>query len=168
VKPTRLPVLAAIAVLAGSVGYSAGLLVDGAGNTLPKVPPAAAGVLGLLAAVLVGLALTTRARLRALRERRFDARPLNPLATARYVVLARASSPVGALLAGGYAGYTIFLAGDLNEPGRSDLASPALAAAVASVAVVIAALFLEHVCRVPGDGPDDQPGLPGPRANRAG
>ena len=125
-KPTRLPVLLAIGVLAGSVGWSVGLLIDGAGNTLPKVPPAAAGVLGLLAAILVGLALSTRSRLRAQRERRPDARPLNPLAAARYVVLARASSPVGA------------------------------------------ALFLEHVCRIPGDGPPETHGLPGPRADQAG
>lgn len=167
-KPTRLPVLAAVAVLAGSVGYSAGLLIEGAGNTLPRVPPVAAGVLGLLAAALLGLALITRSRLQALTERRPTARPLDALATARYVVLARASSPVGAAMAGAYGGYTIFLAGDLDEPGRSELATNAVAAALAALAVVGAALFLEHVCRVPGgDGPD-QPGLPGPRADRAG
>lgn len=167
-KATRLPVLAGLAAIAASVGYSAGLLIDGAGNTLPRVPPAAAGVLGLLAAVLLGLAFSTRSRLRAIRERRPDARPLNALATARSVVLARASSPVGSVMAGAYGGYTVFLALNLEEPGRSELASPALAAAVASVAVVIAALFLEHVCRVPGgDGPD-RPGLPGPRADHAG
>jgi hypothetical protein len=168
VKPTRLPVLLAIAVLAGSVGCSVGLLIDGAGKTLPKVPPAAAGVLGLLAAVLGGLALSTRSRLRAQRERRPDARPLNPLAAARYVVLARASSPVGAAMAGGYGGYTLFLSGDLGEPGRSDLATNALSAAVAALAVVGAALFLEHVCRIPGDGPPETPGLSGPRADQAG
>ncbi|HUR74513.1 MAG TPA: DUF3180 domain-containing protein [Sporichthya sp.] len=167
-KPTRLPVLAAVAVLAGSLGWSAGLLIDGAGNTLPRVPAAASAVLGLLAAVLVGLALTTRSRLVALRERRPDAHPLNALATARYVVLARASSPVGAAMAGAYGGYTVFLAGDLNEPGRPDLASSALSAAVAALAVVAGALFLEHVCRVPDDGPPDRPGLPGPRADQAG
>lgn len=167
-KPTRLPVLAAIAVLTGSVGWSAGLLIDGGGNTLPRVPPAASAVLGLLAAVLVGLAVITRSRLAALRERRPAARPLDALATARYVVLARASSPVGAAMAGGYGGYTLFLAGDLDEPGRSDLASTALAAGVTALAVVAAALFLESVCRVKGDGPTDSPGLPGPRADHAG
>lgn len=167
-KATRLPVLAGLAAVAASVGYSAGLLIDGAGNTLPRVPVAAAGVLGLLAAVLLGLAFSTRARLRAIRERRPDARPLNAIATARSVVLARASSPVGAAMAGAYGGYTLFLAGDLDEPGRSELASPALAASLASLAVVVSALFLEYVCRVPGgDGPDRH-GLPGPRADHAG
>jgi hypothetical protein len=164
VKPTRLPVLAALAVLAGSVGWSVGLLIDGAGNTLPRVPTAAPAVLGLLAAVLIGLAVTSRSRLNAARERRPDARPLNPLAAARSVVLARASSLVGSAMAGAYGGYTIFLARDLDEPGRSDLASRALAATVACVAVVGGALFLEHVLRVPGDGPPDRHGLPGPRA----
>ena len=167
-KPTRLPVLAAIAVLAGSIGWSAGLLIDGAGNTLPNVPSAAPAVLGLLAAVLVGLAVSSRSRLRAARERRPDARPLNPLAAARSVVLARASSLVGSGLGGAYGGYTVFLAGDWNEPGRSDLGSRALAATVACLAVVAGALFLEHVLRVPGDGPPDRHGLPGPRADAAG
>ncbi len=167
-KPTRLPTLAAIAAIAAAVGWSAGLLIDGSGSTLPRVPPGAAGVLGLLAAVLVGLALTTRSRLAALRERRPAARPLNALATARYVVLARASSPVGAAMAGGYGGYALYLATNLDGPGRSELASPALAAAVAALAVMVAALFLEHACRVRGgDGPD-QHGLPGPRADHAG
>lgn len=167
-KATRLPVLAALAAIAGAVGYSAGLLVDGAGNTLPRVPVAAAGVLGLLAAVLLGLGFSTRSRLRALRERRSDARPLNALATARSVVLARASSLVGSAMAGAYGGYTLFLVLNLDEPGRSELAGPALAAALAAAAVVVGALFLEHVCRLPeGDGPG-QPGLPGPRADHAG
>lgn len=167
-KATRLPVLAGLAAIAASVGYSAGLLIDGAGNTLPRVPMTAAGVLGLLAAVLLGLAFSTRSRLRALRERSPDARPLDALATARFVVLARASSPVGSAMAGAYGGYTAFLVLHLDEPGRSELAPPAVAAAVASVAVVVTALFLEHVCRVPGgDGPD-RPGLPGPRADHAG
>jgi hypothetical protein len=164
VKPTRLPVLVALAVLAGSVGWSTGLLIDGAGNTLPRVPSAAPAVLALLAAVLIGLAVSSRSRLRAARERRPDARPLNPLAAARSVVLARASSLVGSVMAGAYGGYTLFLAGDLAEPGRSDLATRSLSATLACVAVVGGALFLEHVLRIPGDGPPDRNGLPGPRA----
>lgn len=166
-KSTRVPVLAGIAAIAGSVGWSAGMLLDG-GATVPRVPPGAAAVLGMLAAVLTFLAFSTRSRLRDLRERRPQARPLNPLAAARFSVLARASSPVGAAMAGGYGGYALFLAGDLGEPGRSDLVGTATAAAVAAVAVVVAALFLEHVCRLPGDGPPDLRGLAGPRADQAG
>lgn len=167
-KATRLPVLVGIAVLAGSVGWSGGLLIDGSGASLPRVPPAAAAVLAMLAAILAGLAFSTRSRLQAIRERRPDARPLNLLNAARYSVLARASSPVGAAVAGAYGGYALFLAGDWGEPGRSELATNAGAAAGAAVAVTAAALFLEHVCRLPGDGPPDLPGLPGPRADHAG
>ncbi len=167
-KPTRRPLLVALAVLAGSVGYSAGLLIDGAGNTLPRVPTAAPAVLGLLAAVLFGLAFSSRSRLRAARERRPDARPLHPLAAARSVVLARASSLVGSVMGGAYGGYTIFLAGDWSEPGRSEIGTRSLAATVASAAVVAGALFLEHVLRIPGDGSTGQHGLPGPRADATG
>lgn len=166
-RPTRLVVLAGFAVLAGAVGWSGGSLVDDGSRELPRVPFAAAAVLVLLAAVLAGLAFSTRSRLAARRERQPDARPLNPLQVARFSVLARASSPVGAVVAGLYGGYAVFLAGDLSASGRSDLAGRAAAAAVAAVAVIVAALFLERVCRLPG-GPPDPRAMPGPRAEASG
>jgi 4-amino-4-deoxy-L-arabinose transferase-like glycosyltransferase len=149
------PVLAAVAVLAAALGWAGGLLIDGGGRTLPRVPPSAPTVLLLFTAILLALALTTRSRLNALRERRPDARGIEALTVARYGVLARASSPVAAGVAGLYAGYALFLLGDLEPSGREARVVMSGAAVVAALALVAAALFLERVCRLPNRG--DQP-----------
>lgn len=151
-KTTRLSVLGAIAVLAAALGYSGGLLIDGGGRTLPRVPPSAPTVLVLFIAILLALALTTRSRLKALRERRPDAQGIDSLTVARYGVLARASSPVAAAVAGLYAGYALFLVGDLDGGARQTRMVMSAVSVVAAVALIGAALFLERVCRLPNAG----------------
>lgn len=163
-RPTSRLLLVGIAVLTAVVGYTGGLILEGRGRALPDVPPSAPAVLLLFGAIVLTLAVTTRSRLRALRERRADAVPLNPLTVARYGVLARASSPVGAGVFGLYGGYALFHVVDLGEPGRGELATWSGLAALAGLGLTLAALFLEHVCRIPDDR--GQGGLPHPRANR--
>ncbi len=64
------------------------------------------------------------------------------------LVLARACTLVGALLAGGYLGYAVsWLGYDANTAAGERLVRSALAA-VAGIAIVIAARLLEHACRV--------------------
>nr|WP_269205033.1 DUF3180 domain-containing protein [Motilibacter aurantiacus] len=75
------------------------------------------------------------------------ARPVDPLAAARLVGLAKASSHVGAVLTGGYAGYAVFLVPDADMFGRR--LWDAAFAAVASGLVVVAGLLLERVLRLP-------------------
>lgn len=78
---------------------------------------------------------------------------LEPQQAVNRLVLARACALVGALLAGGYAGYAVSWIGI-----DSDLASQRMwrsaAAALAGVAVVVTSLLLERACRVRSD-PDD-------------
>lgn len=165
-RPTRRPVLVAVAVLAGALGWGGGLIFDGAGRPMPRVPGAAPSVLILFAVTLFVLAFTTRAKLRAARDRVPGAPVLNPLTIARYVVLARASSPVGAGTVGLYGGYALFLAGNLDEPGHRHLAAMSGLSVLAGVGLVAGALFLEYVCRVPDDkGPSRT--MPGPRDRAA-
>lgn len=162
-KPTRWQSLVGIAVLTAAVGWGAAEIIDGRGRALPDVPPSAPAVLLLFGAIVLGLAVTTRSRLRALRERRPGTVPLNPLTVARYSVLARASSPVGAGVAGLYGGYALFLFADVDEPGRRELATYAGLSALAGLGLIGAALFLERVCRIPGDPMGPQGAMPGPR-----
>ncbi|HZE66301.1 MAG TPA: DUF3180 domain-containing protein [Sporichthyaceae bacterium] len=150
-RPTRWPILVAVAVLTGAVGWGGALIIDGSGRPMPRVPGAAPSVLLLLAVILFALAFSTRSRLRAARDRVPGAPVLNPLTIARYVVLARASSPVGAGTVGLYGGYALFLAGNLDEPSHRHLAAMSGLAVGTGVALVAAALFLEYVCRVPDD-----------------
>jgi high-affinity Fe2+/Pb2+ permease len=69
------------------------------------------------------------------------------------LVLARACALVGALVAGGYAGYALSWVGM-----DSDLASQRLwrsaVAAVAGVAIVVTSMLLERACRVRSDDED--------------
>lgn len=123
---------------------------------LPLVLLAAAEALG---------ARSLRARLGADRERRRAARsgepvalapgqrvdePVEPMLVARLAVLAQASAWAGAGFAGLWAGALTFTA---TQVGRLAAApGDALAAGLGvacSVALVGAALLLEHVCRIP-------------------
>ncbi|MDT0269528.1 DUF3180 domain-containing protein [Streptomyces sp. DSM 44915] len=138
---------------------SAGLW-DSMGNTLPAVPFFAPVILALIAAVLLATALSLRSRLRALRERRPDARPVDRLSAARAVVFGQASALVSALVAGAYGGFGLFLLLErMDVANRRDQALYAGLAVLAGAAVVAAALYLERVCRLP-DGEDDDRGGP--------
>ena len=75
------------------------------------------------------------------------ARAVDPLAAARLVGLAKASSHVGAAVAGAYAGYAVYLVPDADMWGNR-LWATALTAG-AAVLVVIAGLLLERILRVP-------------------
>lgn len=89
--------------------------------------------------------------------------PVEPLAVARYAVLAKASSLAGAIFTGWYAGLLPWL---LVESGRlpdagTDL-PPTVGGLGASVALMFVALWLERACRVPEPPdqdrqPDDEP-----------
>jgi hypothetical protein len=79
---------------------------------------------------------------------------IEPHRAVNRLVLARACIVVGALVAGGYAGYAVSWLGDPAELGDERLVRSAVAA-LAGVAVVIAALLLERACRVHSE--DDEP-----------
>ncbi|WP_116213185.1 DUF3180 domain-containing protein [Streptomyces olivoreticuli] len=156
-KQLRVRVLAGLFVVAGVVSWAGARLWDAFG-TLPSVPVAAPIVLAVIAVVLAATALSLRARLRAQRERRPGAKGVDPLVAARAVVFGQASALVAALVAGMYGGVGTFLllAGLDNNPARRDQTIYAGASVLAAVCVVVAAFFLERVCRLPED--DDEEG----------
>jgi hypothetical protein len=84
---------------------------------------------------------------------------LHPLAVARTVMIAKASAWVGALMLGWWAGVLAYLV-----PKRSSLrvagedTAGAVVAAVSALALIIAALWLQHCCRKPEDPPDPRDG----------
>jgi hypothetical protein len=94
----------------------------------------------------------TRARLSG----RAGTKPINPLVVARFVALAKASSLVGAVFAGGYAGFLTWVA-RLDSPAANTDTKISASGVGLSLLLVGSALFLEHVCRVPKrDDDDDQ------------
>jgi phosphatidylglycerophosphate synthase len=151
VKQLRPGVLAGVFVVAGVLSWAGARLWSSVG-TLPGVPVAAPVVLALIAAVLLATALSMRSRLRAQRERRPDAKGVDPMVAARAVVFGQASALVSALVAGMYGGVGVHLLTSLFDlPARRDQALYAGLAVLAGAAVVGAALFLERVLRLPDD-----------------
>ncbi|MER6996528.1 DUF3180 domain-containing protein [Streptomyces sp. NPDC000410] len=149
-KQLRVGVLAGLFIVAGVLSWGGARLWNSFG-TLPSVPLAAPIVLAAIAAVLTATALSLRARLRAQRERRPGAKGVEPLMAARAVVFGQASALVAALVSGMYAGVGVFLLGSLDIPARRDQAIYAGFAVLAGAAVVAAAFFMEHVCKLPED-----------------
>lgn len=139
--PTRPATLVVAGLAAAALAW---VLVSSFYSHIPPLPwlPIAT-LLGL--AVLEGYAAAnTRARI----ERRPGRDPVEPLTVARFVVLAKASSLVGALFAGFYAGLDAWLLIEQTRAAVNDV-PVATAGLVASLALVGAALWLERSCRVP-------------------
>lgn len=88
-----------------------------------------------------------------------SANPIQPMAVPRVVALAKASSAAAAAIGGLAAGFLIYSVGSLGKPvPRHDAIASALTM-VSAVILVLAALYLERVCRAP-EPPDDEDDLP--------
>ena len=110
-------------------------------GTAPVISWAQPAALWLVA---VAIGITTWQTHRAVQVRR---ERLEPHQAVNRLVLARAGALVGALVAGGYAGYAISWIGDPAElAGQRILRS--VVSVVAGVLIVVGALLLERACRV--------------------
>jgi hypothetical protein len=152
--PTRYRDLAAAAVAAAVFGY---LVVD----LLYRYFPPITMWTGLsLLAVAVGeaaWAVSVRARIRDGRIG-VGAGRLDPLAVARTVAIAKASAWVGAVMLGWWAGVLAYLLPKRSELRVAAADAPGVTvAALSAFALVVAALWLQHCCKSPGDatGTDD-------------
>ncbi len=148
--PTNIATLVVLALGTAAVAW---ILVANYYGDIPEIPWLPAFTLFALAAFEVILARSTKARI----DRKPGAPPVDPLAVARYVVLAKASSPAGAIFAGLYGGTLTWLLirSDLVHA-RTDT-PPTATGLVAALALVGAALWLERSCRVPEPPEEDKP-----------
>jgi hypothetical protein len=146
--PTRPATLVVAALVAAAAAW---LLISGFYSEMPPLPWSPAIVLAGLAVLEGYAALTTRARI----ERRPGRDPVDPLAVARFAVLAKASSLVGSIFAGFLAGLVAWLLLEGTRSADRDLPA-GIAGLVAAVGLVVAALWLERACRVPKQPDDDR------------
>lgn len=146
-RPTRVRLLVALAVVTAAVGWGAARVLDAVTGRLVPVPWLAPATLWLLAAGVLLWALLSRPRL----LRRPGSRPMPPLVAARTAALAMACSRVGAVVGGVYAGLGVAALSALSTQAGRETASAAGAAAMGALALVVAALWLEHMCRLPED-----------------
>jgi hypothetical protein len=154
VQPTRPSTLVVAGLGAAALSW---LMISRLYNEFPDLPWLPALTLLGLAALEFAAAANTKARI----DRRKGLPPVDPLLVAKFVVLAKASALAGALFAGMYGGFSVWL---LTEIGRLEAAEtdlpPALTGLVGAVALTIGALLLERACRVPPP-PSSDPAQPG-------
>ncbi|HEY7052553.1 MAG TPA: DUF3180 domain-containing protein [Mycobacterium sp.] len=152
--PTRKRDLTAAAVAVAIVGY---LLVLG-------IYPRWLSPIPLLAGLsLLGVAAVEAVWGRYVRSKITDGEigdgsgRLHPLAVARTVMIAKASAWVGALVLGWWLGVLAYLlpnGGWLRVAGEDT--PGAVVAAVSALALIIAALWLQHCCTKPEEPPEDR------------
>jgi hypothetical protein len=149
-RPTSLSTLLVVGLATMALAWE---LISHYYGDIPDIPWLPAFTVFAIAIGEAVLARTTKARI----DRRPGAAPVEPLAVARYAVLAKASSLAGSIFAGFYLGLLIWL---LAQRGRltqanADIA-PTAAGVVAALALIAAAMWLERACRVPKRPEDDE------------
>lgn len=135
-------------------GLAVHLLLRVAYHELPPLPRFAGTTLALIGVVEAGLGHSLRARI----QRREGTRPVPALTAARAVLLAKASSLLGAIMLGGWLAVIVYTLPQRDQVAAAgaDATTGVIGAACAAV-LVGAALWLEHCCRTPGrpDTPRD-------------
>jgi hypothetical protein len=150
VTPTSSRLLLTLAVVSAVGGWVLADLIDRfAGRGMP-VPWTAPATLLILALALVFWTLGMRRRIR-------DGRA-DPFVAARTAALAMAASRTGAIATGVYAGFLVWFVGQWWIEASRGRGIASAVAVVAGLLVVAAALWLERVCRITGDGDDDDDG----------
>lgn len=145
-RPTAGASLATVAVIGLVLGWLLRPVMVRLSGTAPVVTWAQALALVFVAAVLAYVAWHTWQTIHVHHRRLPGNRSVNRL------VLARASALVGALAAGGYAGYGVTWLGDASEMVGERLLRCGVAAA-GGLLMMVASLLLERACRVPSKDP---------------
>jgi len=153
--PTRKRDLTAATVLAAVAGY---LLVVLTYRWFPPITLLTGASLLAVAIAEAGWAFYVRSKIT---EGEIGDAPgwLHPIAVARSVLIAKASAWVGAVVLGWWAGVLVYLLprrGTLRVAGEDS--AGAVVAAVCALALVVAALWLQHCCKSPDDPQDNVDG----------
>ena len=147
---------AGILSVAALIGVAAGFLLDHALTVSgrPTFVPAVSLpiMLVLLGAISLALAWPIRQATRSI-----TAAPVNPFRALRVAILAKASSLVGAGVAGFSVGLGAYLLTRPIDPPLGSLAT-IIATAVCAAVLVAASLVAEHFCTLPKDDDDEHSG----------
>ncbi len=151
-QPTRIRLLVGIAVVSAAVGWGVVQVVDSWSGRLLAVPWLAAGSIWLVAGAVAYWAWSSKPRL----AHHPGTKPMDPIVAARSAALAMAASRIGALVLGLYTGIAVAMVPSLATESGLRTFWAATACSLGALALVVAALWLEHVCRLPV-GPGDPP-----------
>ena len=152
-QPTKARSLVVVAICCAAVAW---LVAYVSFASLSLLPWTAVPALALLAFGELLLARNVRTRL----DRRPGVKPIDPTSVPRIVALAKASSVAAAAFGGLAAGFGIYTLASLAKPVPRHDALVSAFTAVAAIALIAAALYLERTCRArkpPDDSDDDLP-----------
>ena len=169
-KPTRIVPLVSLAAIGLAVGWVAVELVDRFASRILSVPWLAAGTLWLLALAVLVWAVISRPSLVDSREReesrmrpatvavsperRPQRKRMPPLVAARTAALAMAASRTGAVIGGFYLGISLALIPAVGTVTGASSLGAAASCVVACIVLVVAAVWLESMCRLRDRGDD--------------
>ena len=152
---TRSSALVILALIGAIAGYLLQLALAGASAAKLRPEFTLALTLVFIAALVIALAVPIRRATHGTVRRRID-----PFYATRVVVLAKASSLGGALLAGVGAGLLLELLLRSGTP-STDTFVRTLSMLIASVLLLVAGLVAEHLCTLPPDDDEHPPaGVP--------
>jgi hypothetical protein len=148
IGPTRFRFLGVAFVVGAILGYAIVPVSEHLNATAPMIQWDAVVVLGAIAAMLLALAYTTYRTVH--RERRL----IEPHRALNYLLLAKACSLMGSLVAGGYLGFGVQFLDQMDIVLPRERVLRSFSAAIAGAIVVVSGLLLERACRIPRD-PDE-------------
>ena len=147
--------LVLLAILGAGVLWFTQSALASAGQPIVIPPITLAVALVLIGVIIIVMALPVRRVSRGVPNARID-----PFYATRVLMLAKASSLSGALLAGGAIGIVGYLLSRSVLPATTSVAA-AIATGVSAIVLLVAGLVAEHMCRIPPED-KDKPGA-GPR-----
>jgi lysylphosphatidylglycerol synthetase-like protein (DUF2156 family) len=145
VTPTHIRSLLALFVLGGLLGFAFARITVAVNGIAPQIQWSSVIVLLAAASIVLVLANSTYRTLH--RERRV----MDVQRAVRFLLLAKASALVGAIVAGGYLGFALDFVGQLNVTLPEQRVIRSVCAAISAVLLVVGGLLLERACRVPKD-----------------
>jgi len=148
--------LVLLAVLGGGLAWFLETALAATGNAIVIPPVTLGAALLLIAVIIVLMALPVRPVSRGVPNARID-----PFYATRVVLIAKASSLGGALLAGAGFGIIAYLLSRSVLPGVGSM-TMALASTVGAILLLTAGLIAEHMCSIPPDDENPQDKRPTP------
>ena len=146
---TRVRVLLVLALIAAVLGYAVVTVIADQSGRVIQVPWLAAATLWVLAIALAIWALLSRPRLQRKPGAKSGSTRMPPLMAARTAALAMAASRAGSLVAGFYAGVALASLPHRDTPAGLTTTWTSAASTLGAVVLVVAALWLEYMCRLP-------------------
>jgi hypothetical protein len=157
VRRTTAPLLIVAVLLGAVVGWLLQIALAASGSATFTPTATLWAALFAIAVIVIVLGVPVRSTVRGKRERAVD-----PFYAMRVLVLAKASSLTGALLAGFAAALVVYALTRAGVPVTPAFV-PDVVTVIAALALLIAGLVVESWCRIP---PEDHQELPSREAER--